>query len=149
MLSSFEFSGKYYRFTRYVLMLLVGILLSVNYMKPSSSVSNATCRPQYQTSYHADGRARTKESTIIAHASGFTYLENAYWKNYTWYFISSRPWAFPELTHIVTNVPDYDELPEMYHNDGLARVVLPTEMEELGLNLNDVEVVKGSTVSAH
>jgi hypothetical protein len=144
----FKSSGKHYTLVQYGLMLMIGILLVMNYLKSSTSVIDATCQPRQEALYHADGHRRTMETTIIAHAPGFTLFENAYWKNYTWYFISSRPWAFPELTMVVTNVPDYDELPEMYHNDGLARVVPPTDVENLGLDLDDVEVVEGSTVSA-
>ncbi|KAJ9103163.1 hypothetical protein QFC21_002585 [Naganishia friedmannii] len=145
---SFKSSVKhYYGLVQYRLVLIMGILLAINYLHASNSVNTITCQSHGQAFYNIDGHRRTMETTTIAHAPGFTLFENAYWKNYAWYFVSSRPWAFPELTMVVTNVPDYDELPEMFHNDGLARVVTPVEMADLGLDLEDVEVLDGSTVS--
>ncbi|KAJ9122996.1 hypothetical protein QFC24_004035 [Naganishia onofrii] len=85
------------------------------------------------------------ETSVIAHAPGFTLFENAYWRNHTWYFVSARPWAFPELPMVMTNAPDYGETSSAMFHDGLAKVVLPSETEDMGLNIDEVEVVEGTT----
>lgn len=123
---------------------LMGFVFTVSYIDSSRSVSTVTTKFR-QAFYNPGEHQKFGETTVVAHAPGFTLFENAYWKNHTWYFVSSRPWAFPELSMVMTNAPGYDEWPPLFH-DGLARVVSHAEAEDLGLNIEDVEVVKGSTV---
>jgi hypothetical protein len=141
-MSSFKFSDKRYG----LLLLVVGFLFAVHLVNSSSSVHAVTWHFQPASSYIKDHHRRSKETTVVAHAPGFTLFENAYWKNHTWYFVSSRPWAFPELPMIMTDAPDYNERASFH--DGLAKLVSLAEAELLGLDFNDVEVVEGSTVSA-
>jgi hypothetical protein len=123
---------------------LVGLVLTVKYTNTSSFLPTTICASR-QAPHNIDGRG-TGETTVVSHAPGFTLFENAYWKNHTWYFVTSRPWAFPELSMVMTNSPGYDDWSPRFH-DGLARVLSLSEAEHLGLNLKDAEVVKGSTVS--
>jgi hypothetical protein len=88
---------------------------------------------------------RPIETSVLAHAPGFTVLENAYWRNNTWYFVSSKKWAFPEVRHIVTNAPWYGE--DIKWDDNVAQILTPQEAVDLGLEVNDVEIVQGSSVS--
>ncbi|KAJ9110105.1 hypothetical protein QFC19_001776 [Naganishia cerealis] len=108
------------------------------------SVSTAICKSKQHSLHAHDRRQDSVETTVIAHAQGFTLIENAYWKNHTWYFVSSRTWAFPELKYILTNSPDNNQHPEFH--DGLAKLVSPVEAQYLGLYLDEVEVVEGSTL---
>ncbi|KAJ9103162.1 hypothetical protein QFC21_002584 [Naganishia friedmannii] len=135
-----RFSNKRYTIA---FLSLIGFVLAVNYIDPSSFVSSATWKLQ-QKLYTADARQRSGETTVVTHAPGFTLFENAYWKNNTWYFVSSRSWAFPEMSLVMTNAPGYDEWPPVFH-DGLARLMTVSEADVLGLTLKDAEVVKGST----
>ena len=89
-------------------------------------------------------QGRPLETKVMAHAAGFTVLDNAYWRNHTWYFVTSKKWAFPEIRHVVTNGPWYDE--QTRWDDSVARVITPKEALELGINVNDAEVVDGSSV---
>ena len=90
-------------------------------------------------------QGRPLETKVLAHAAGFTVLDNAYWRNHTWYFVTSKKWAFPEIRHVVTNGPWYDE--QTRWDDSVARVISPKEALELGLEVNDAEIVDGSSVS--
>ncbi|KAJ9122995.1 hypothetical protein QFC24_004034 [Naganishia onofrii] len=140
-MSSFKFSDKRYG----LLLLVVGFLFAVHLVKSSSSVHAVNWHFQLSSSYTKDHHHKSKETTVVAHAPGFTLFENAYWKNHTWYFVSSRPWAFPELPMIMTDAPDYNERASFH--DGLAKLVSLAEAELLGLDFNDVEVVEGSTAN--
>ena len=90
------------------------------------------------------------ESAVLAHAAGFTVLENAYWRNHTWYFITSEEWAFPDVRLIVTNAPWYDHWDDgedTTWGDNASQVVSPEQAMNLGLDINKAEVVRGSSVS--
>ncbi|KAJ9119166.1 hypothetical protein QFC22_003658 [Naganishia vaughanmartiniae] len=108
-------------------------------MDVSGSVSAASW--QFQRAFSGMyGSHSSMETSVVAHAPGFTLLENAYWKNHTWYFVTSRPWAFPELPMVMTNAPDYDE-PALF-DDGVAKLVSLNEAELIGLDFNDVVAVE-------
>ncbi|KAL1412992.1 hypothetical protein Q8F55_000741 [Vanrija albida] len=49
-------------------------------------------------------------STVINHAPGFTIVENVYWRNYTYYFLTDKPWHVPQLKLIAStmNLDRYD-----------------------------------------
>ncbi|KAJ9119169.1 hypothetical protein QFC22_003661 [Naganishia vaughanmartiniae] len=126
---------------------LMSLVLTANYMNTSCFFRTASCKSRkaaYNTLLNTNGHHKSGETIVVAHAPGFTLFENAYWRNHTWYFVSSRPWAFPEMSTIMTNAPGYDEWPPLFH-DGLAKLVSLAEAEALRLNLQSVEIVKGST----
>lgn len=110
---------------------------------PSCPVDDPACHSRHSRSLEGN-YARTLETSVMAHAPGFTVLEHAYWRNHTWYFVSSKKWAFPEMRHVVTNAPWYGA--ETRWDESVARIVTVQEAMDLGLEVDDVEVVRGSSV---
>lgn len=80
---------------------------------------------------------------VISHAAGFTVLENAYWKNDTWYFVSEQPWSFPDLASVVTQGPWHGSTP--YTDARVVRLITLDEATAMGIQ--DHSELKGSTVS--
>lgn len=90
------------------------------------------------------------ETTVMAHAAGFTVLENAYWSNHTWYFVTPNKQTFPEIRLVVTNAPwheHWDDGEDTRWDDSVARVVTLKEAMDLGREFDNAEVVHGSSVS--
>lgn len=88
---------------------------------------------------------KSLETTVVSHAPGFTTIEGAYWKNHTWIFVTSKPWSFPPMQHVVTNGAWHNE--EVRWDDTVARIITPREAKEEGLNVVDAVNVEGSSVS--
>ncbi|KAH8079390.1 hypothetical protein HD553DRAFT_345736 [Filobasidium floriforme] len=79
---------------------------------------------------------------VISHAAGFTVLENAYWKNDTWYFVSEQPWSFPDLASVVTQGPWHGSTP--YTDARVVRLITLDEATAMGIQ--DHSELKGSTL---
>lgn len=88
---------------------------------------------------------RSLETKVVSHAPGFTTIDGAYWRNHTWVFVTSKPWSFPPMQHVVTNGPWHNE--EIRWDDTVARIITPREAKELGLEIDDAVNVEGSSVS--
>jgi hypothetical protein len=88
---------------------------------------------------------RSLETTILSHAPGFTTIEGAYWRNHTWIFVTSKPWSFPPMQHVVTNAPWHNA--EIRWDESVARVVTPREAREMALDVGRAVNVEGSSVS--
>lgn len=85
------------------------------------------------------------DTTFLAHAPGFSVIENAYWRNDTWYFITSKPWSFPAMSLVVSNAPDHKE--KLFTDDSVVRVLHRKEALEAGLEIDDAEEDEGTSVS--
>lgn len=107
-------------------------------------VDDPGCHDSSSTSQF-DTLQRSPDTTVLSHAPGFTTIQGAFWRNHTWYFISSKKWAFPPMEHIVTNGPDHGE--ELRWDDSVARILDWQEAKELGLEVEDAVNIKGSSVS--
>lgn len=42
------------------------------------------------------------QTSVLAHAPGFTVFENLYWRNFTYYILTDRPWSIPDVTLIAS-----------------------------------------------
>ncbi|KAJ9110103.1 hypothetical protein QFC19_001774 [Naganishia cerealis] len=85
------------------------------------------------------------ETTFLAHAPGFSVIQNAYWRNDTWYFVTSKPWSQPEVSLVVTNGPDHGQTTKT--DDSVVQVLSLAEANAKGLALEKVHVVPGTSVS--
>lgn len=82
---------------------------------------------------------------VISHAAGFTVLENAYWRNDTWYFVTEQPWSFPELASVVTSGPWHGS--PLYTDDRVVQVISLEQAESY--YIQDHIELPGSTVSLY
>ncbi|OCF42630.1 hypothetical protein I317_03488 [Kwoniella heveanensis CBS 569] len=52
-----------------------------------------------------------KQTRVLNHAAGYTVVENLYWHNYSYVFVTDQPWAIPQPldrianTHVDTRIP--------------------------------------------
>lgn len=86
------------------------------------------------------------ETSFLAHAPGFSVIQNAYWRNDTWYFVTSKPWSFPDVKLVVTNGPDHGQTAKT--DESVVRVLTFAEAKQEGLELNKAETVHGTSVSS-
>ncbi|KAJ9119165.1 hypothetical protein QFC22_003657 [Naganishia vaughanmartiniae] len=84
------------------------------------------------------------ETSFLAHAPGFSVIQNAYWRNETWYFITSKPWSFPDVKLVVTNGPDHGQNTKT--DDSIVRVASLAEAKAEGLELDQVDTVQGTSL---
>lgn len=84
------------------------------------------------------------ETTFKAHAPGFSVIENAYWRNDTWYLVTSKPWSFPDMKLVVSNAPDHGK--KVFTDESVVRVLSLTEARDEGL-LEDAVEERGTSVS--
>lgn len=88
---------------------------------------------------------RIPMTKVISHAAGFTVLENAYWRNDTWYFVTEQPWSFPELASVVTSGPWHGS--PLYTDDRVVQVISLEQAESY--YIQDHIELPGSTVSLY
>lgn len=101
---------------------------------------------QLQNAFAKGSRPRPyADTTFAAHAPGFSVIENAYWRNDTWYFITSKPWSFPPMSLVVSNAPDHGE--KIFTDDSVVRVLSKKGALQAGLEINDAEEKEGTLVS--
>jgi hypothetical protein len=99
---------------------------------------------------------RPLETTVLAHAPGFTVLEHAYWRNPryrpTWFLHRTMVRWSPHVGSLGTPISltrrntRYDSSSTTRWDDSVARVVTPKEAINLDLDVRNVEVVQGSSV---
>lgn len=85
------------------------------------------------------------ETSFVAHASGFSVIESAFWRNDTWIFITSKPWSFPPMSLVISNAPDHGQ--KIFTDDSVVKVMSRNEAKEAGLELDAAEAVDGTSVS--
>jgi hypothetical protein len=84
------------------------------------------------------------ETTFKAHAPGFSVIENAYWRNDTWFLVTSKPWSFPDVKLVVSNAPDHGK--RVFTDESVVRVLSLKEAREEGL-MEGAEEEEGTSVS--
>ena len=85
------------------------------------------------------------DTRFAAHAAGFSVIENAYWRNDTWYLITAKPWSFPSMSLVVSNAPDHKE--KVFTDDSVVRVLSKKEAHDAGLDIDNAEDNDGTSVS--
>ncbi|KAJ9103166.1 hypothetical protein QFC21_002588 [Naganishia friedmannii] len=85
------------------------------------------------------------ETSFLAHAPGFSVIQNAFWRNDTWYFVTSKRWSFPDVKLVVTNGPDHGQTAKT--DDSVVKVLNLAEAKAEGLALNEVDAVQGTSIS--
>lgn len=85
------------------------------------------------------------ETSFLAYAPGFSVIQNAYWRNDTWYFVTSKPWSFPDMKLVLTNGPDHGQTSKT--DDSVVQVLSLAQAKEEGLEVDKVDVVQGTSVS--
>ena len=113
---------------------------------PGEEEGIQTLNVQLQNTFSKGSRPRPyADTTFAAHAPGFSVIENAYWRNDTWYFITSKPWSFPPMSLVVSNAPDHGE--KVFTDDSVVRVLSKKEALQTGLEIDDAEENEGTSVS--
>ncbi|KAJ8494657.1 hypothetical protein ONZ45_g8760 [Pleurotus djamor] len=93
-----SFRNRVYVFVGVGVLLVYALFMRYDYM-PFSAVPSALKAAGDHTSQRIQAFPM---SEIMAHAPGFTVINNLYWYNHTYYLVTDQPWQIPPLKFIAS-----------------------------------------------